>query len=123
MATAPTEMVNSYVFLIDLTRKEMTNDELKVKVEGDRTLVISYLSSVYGPTKRFDLPKYVNLDAISAISHNETLFVTVNKVNRVMTERTTIKVTKVEIRFTNICRFDNKESAARLFAPCLFNFE
>ncbi|XP_026430958.1 17.1 kDa class II heat shock protein-like [Papaver somniferum] len=104
MATAPTEMVNSYVFLIDLSGKEMSNDEIKVKVEGDRTLIVSYLSSVYGPvgisffwqTKKFDLPKYANLDAISAISHNETLFVTVNKVNRVMTERT-IKVTKVEI--------------------------
>ncbi|KAI3913659.1 hypothetical protein MKX01_035855 [Papaver californicum] len=93
MARAPTEMVNSYVFLVDLSGKEMSNDEIKVKVEeGDRTLVISYLSS----TQRFDLPKYVNLDAISAISQNDVLLVIVNKVNRVMTERT-IKVTKVEI--------------------------
>ncbi|KAI3955836.1 hypothetical protein MKW98_006196 [Papaver atlanticum] len=104
MPTAPMEMVSSYVFLVDLNGKGMSNDEIKVKVDGDKTLVISYLSSVYGPvavsffwqTKRFDLPKYVNLDAISAISYKETLLVTIDKVNRVMTERT-IKVTKVEI--------------------------
>ncbi|KAI3848457.1 hypothetical protein MKW92_046058 [Papaver armeniacum] len=99
MATTPTEMGKSYVYLIDLNGQEMLNDEIKVDMEGDTTLVISFGSTINSSTvvlnkKKFDLPLNVNLDAISAASHNGTLMVTIKKtINRLKTARS-IKVTK-----------------------------
>ncbi|MCL7023936.1 hypothetical protein MKW94_015959 [Papaver nudicaule] len=93
-------MGNSFVFLIDLNGKEIFGNEIKVKEEGDRTLVITYDHYdeylFQKQEKSFDLPLNANMDAVSAVSHNGTLLVTVNKVNRRRIRERTIKITKVE---------------------------
>ncbi|XP_026409981.1 17.1 kDa class II heat shock protein-like [Papaver somniferum] len=87
--TPPTEMDNSYMFLMDLHGNKMEDCEIRVRVEADRTLVISYNTPVvtcedgvkYISThiEKLDLPQNANMDAISAVSHNGALLVSVNK--------------------------------------------
>ncbi|KAI3955833.1 hypothetical protein MKW98_006193 [Papaver atlanticum] len=99
MAAAPIEMGNSFVLLVDLEGKNIWHDEIKIMVEGDKTVIIRYDGG--GSNKfdwhqeRFDLPLNAYLDAISAVSHNGTLLVSVGKIIPSNTERT-INVVKGE---------------------------
>ncbi|KAI3925333.1 hypothetical protein MKW92_018495 [Papaver armeniacum] len=100
MAATPTEMDNSFVFLIDLQGNKIWGDEIKIRLETHRILVISYERRPnpyvkYHPLeKKFDLPHNANMDEISAVTHNRALLVSVNKVSR--SREVTIKVVKGE---------------------------
>ncbi|XP_026438514.1 17.1 kDa class II heat shock protein-like [Papaver somniferum] len=108
MARAPTETQKSYVFIIDLRSKELYDDEIKVDVEDYWTLVISYGETMiddfgihfpYPVETKFDLPPNANLDAISAVSHNGTIIVCVDKLMYDSSTRSRyVKVIKTEIR-------------------------
>ncbi|KAI3983076.1 hypothetical protein MKX01_035357 [Papaver californicum] len=82
-AAAPTEMENSFVFLLDLKGEEIYQDEIKIKVEDDKTLVIRYNC---------------------VVSHNGTLLVSVNKIIQPNTERT-IKVVNGEAQLGKLVKF------------------
>ncbi|KAI3883174.1 hypothetical protein MKW92_009613 [Papaver armeniacum] len=98
MEATSKEMDNSYLFLIDMESKKIYGDEIVVYVEAYSTLVISYK---YGRPrsymiKKFDLPQDANLHAISAISLNGTLIISINKaINPPRTTRS-IKVIKAD---------------------------
>ncbi|MCL7046258.1 hypothetical protein MKW94_002105 [Papaver nudicaule] len=101
MAARPTEMGNSYVCLLDLYGDErIVDDEINFKVEGDNTLVITYYHYDEWPaenismTNRFDIPQNANLDAISAVSQNGMLIVTIKKTISRLSAPWSIKVTK-----------------------------
>ncbi|KAI3897944.1 hypothetical protein MKW92_009615 [Papaver armeniacum] len=80
----PTEMGTSYIFLVDLEGRELFDDEIEVKVNGNRDL-----------TKTLDLPANAIRDAVSAVFHNGTLIVSVNKeVNERSTSPRCIRVIK-----------------------------
>ncbi|MCL7032273.1 hypothetical protein MKW94_005006 [Papaver nudicaule] len=83
MAATPVEMSNSYVFHIDIGLLNL-QDRIKVYSEDGRTLVVTYgtNSSRDAFTQRFDLPHNANVDSVSAVSQNGTLFFSVNKFNR-----------------------------------------
>ncbi|KAI3837355.1 hypothetical protein MKX03_014470 [Papaver bracteatum] len=93
MAATATEMSNSFMFVIDL----------KVDVEGDKILFISFMEYFddgawrWKWIKKFDLPRNANLDAISAVSQNGSLIVTINKAIYQLTTPRTIKVSKTDV--------------------------
>ncbi|KAI3923904.1 hypothetical protein MKW92_042614 [Papaver armeniacum] len=96
----PTEMGTSYIFLVDLEGRELFDDEIEVKVNGNRDLVISY-NYDWGEgldvpkTKTLDLPANAIRDAVSAVLYNGTLIVSVNKeVNERSTSPRCIRVMK-----------------------------
>ncbi|KAI3913657.1 hypothetical protein MKX01_035853 [Papaver californicum] len=102
MAPGPTEIENSFVYLVDLQGQQMFDSEIKVNVEGERTPVINYRVKYtnarypdFSMAKRFDLLLNANIDAISAVTQNGTLIVSVNKVSRSSTVRS-INVVKGE---------------------------
>ncbi|KAI3913658.1 hypothetical protein MKX01_035854 [Papaver californicum] len=106
MVATSKEMDNSYLFLIDRQSKFGYDDEIKVNVNADSTLVIAYkcylsVDPKWG-IKKFDLPQDANLDSISAISLNGTLIVSVSKktiiktINQPRTTRRSIRVIKAD---------------------------
>ncbi|XP_026430974.1 17.6 kDa class II heat shock protein-like [Papaver somniferum] len=82
------EMGNSYVFNLDFSDLMVDiGEEIKVDVEDDNTLVISYQnllqnSPLNWQSKKFDLPKNVDTDDISAVFMHRLLLVSVKKLNR-----------------------------------------
>ncbi|KAI3913662.1 hypothetical protein MKX01_035858 [Papaver californicum] len=81
------ELNNSYVFTLVFSNLKVIGKEIKVEVEDDGILVISYRTH-----KKFDLPRNVDTDDISAVLIHKELLVSVKKLNRPKQTKT-IKVT------------------------------